>query len=157
MAYRTFCLYNIDKPVGKGCANAPNDVRLIQGLLGLITKDARVVPFLEKLCTEKKLGKLPALPPASGAYNAATEFWILAMQHFMNVRSKVTADGVVHPLPSGNNSFAPVFQSGGGTQYTLAHLNKLAILYSSRGFVELGDQQKLCHTVHLDGSTIIVG
>ena len=152
MAYRTFSLYNIDAPVGKGAANSPSDVRLIQGLLALVCDEPRMKPYMVKLCLDKKLGKLPPLPMANGCYNADTEFWILAFQYMVNERVRVKIDGVIDPMPKEGLSLE--LKAGPGRQYALAHLNKLALFYNTRGFVDLGLRVGAPYVQTLDGQRI---
>ena len=154
MAYRTFSLYNIDAPVGKGAVNCASDVRLIQGLLALVCTEPRMKPYMEKLCVDKKLGKLPALPMANGSYNPDTEFWILAFQYMVNERLRVKIDGVIDPMPKDNLSLE--LKAGPGRQYALAHLNKLALFYNPRGFVDLGQSVGAPYLQTLDGQRVSV-
>lgn len=109
-------------------------------------------PDMEQLCFDKKLGKLPPLPTANGSYNPDTESWILAFQYMVNEKLRVKIDGVVDPMPKEGLSLE--LKAGPGRQYALAHLNKLALFYNTRGFVDLGLRVGAPYVQTLDGQRV---
>lgn len=92
MAARLLPLYNIDKPVGPGKPNLPDDVALVKSLFEILQKSPGYVP--------------PGLPrlDASRSYTPALGDTILAEQRFLkglaSGRERFVTDGFLSPIPS---------------------------------------------------------
>lgn len=76
-------IVNVKQRVGPKEANEPNDVRVVQTLLGMI---------------KSNFSKTVGLPKISGNYDAATGFWIYDTQFFTKQQHpNVIVDGIVSP------------------------------------------------------------
>src|SRR5262249_24655500 len=76
-------IVNVHQRVGPKEPNEPNDVRVIQTLLGMI---------------KSNFSKSVGLPSITGSYDAATGFWIYDTQVFTKKQHpNVIVDGVVSP------------------------------------------------------------
>ena len=105
MAHQFMPVYNVDAPVGRGEANAPDDVRLVQKLFLALTG-----PLAYRFAT------LPAIA-ADGMFSPGLEGRI---RTFQGTSTEMAQDGKIHPIPTQDGHFVPRI---GGKRPTLLLLN----------------------------------
>lgn len=98
MAHATIPYYNLSAPVGKGCPNHGEDVRVIESLLLIPCK---VVPFSRwlELAAERKLTPPKALLRVTGVYSDELLVWIDLLLALVDRVDFLKSDGQVDPLP----------------------------------------------------------
>src|SRR5262249_16281092 len=122
-------LYNVESPVGKGQANRPDDVALVQFFLNIAWQGRRQIPELADT-------EAPPDLAVDGIFGTLTEKQLILYQLKMDKDSPgfvpgLTADGIVHPV----KTFALTSR---GILMTMASLNQHFRQLRPQEFLQLG-------------------